>query len=487
MTSCWTNLDAILHEACRVAADALDADLAKVVEIERETDTGLVRAGVGWNPGVVGHARFPLSERTSEAFASETGEPVVVVDIRKEERFGFPTFLRDHDVISIVNTPILLHGRSPYGFLQVDVREPREFGQDDINFLKTYAQLLGPVIDRLIKASELDRTNERLQLIVENARGFAIVISDLDDRITGWLADAREVYGWREEEVLGQPTSLLFTKADRESGQPEREIEQARTGGAAADVRWHHRKDGGQVFIDGQTVALKHVDGSLRGFLKIGRDITDRKQNEERQAVLLAELQHRVRNVLAMVRSLIGRTARGATTVEEMVKQLSGRIEALSRTQALLTRDLGAGVDLEHLVREELVVHTSEDSAVSVSGPPVQLAPKAAEILTLAIHELATNAVKHGALGHAGAGLVVTWRREGEADGWLRLAWVESGVTLDIEAPNRLGYGTELLTGRIPYELRGRSTMERLPDGMHCTIEFPLVPGESVLDPNHPQ
>ncbi|MBT2246803.1 PAS domain-containing protein [Sphingobium sp. BHU LFT2] len=171
------DLDEILNEGCRLIAEALVADLAKVLEIERESNTALVRAGVGWRPGIVGHERFSLSERSSEAFAIERTEPVITNDIASEDRFEFPPFLREHGVIAIVNVPILLPGRRPWGVLQVDAREPREFDQASIEFLKTYSMVLGPVIDRILVAAEREQARSGLAAR-EERQTFLLALGD---------------------------------------------------------------------------------------------------------------------------------------------------------------------------------------------------------------------------------------------------------------------------------------------------------------------
>ncbi|MEG3164796.1 PAS domain-containing protein [Sphingomonas sp. PB2P19] len=281
------DLDEILNEACRLIAQALDTDFAKVIEIEPGNGTGLVRAGVGWRPGIVGHERVSLGERSSEAFAIEMTEPVITNDIAQEERFVFPAFLRDHGVVAIVNVPILLPGRVPYGILQVDHCARREFDKDDVQFLKTYAMVLGPVIDRLKTAAALKATDERLRLIVDNARAYVMVVSDADDRITDWLGGSEAILGWSPAEAIGQRSEMFFTHEDRAAGVPERELCNARENGAAANIRCHRRKDGSQVFLDGQTIALREQGGKLRGYLKIAQDFTDRKQAEDRQGFLI--------------------------------------------------------------------------------------------------------------------------------------------------------------------------------------------------------
>ncbi len=159
------DLDEILTRACHLVGDALGTDLAKILEIERGEHAALVRAGVGWKPGVVGQARISLGERSSEAYSIKVSRPVITEDIDKEERFDLPEFLREHGVRALVNVPIFLPGGRPYGLLQVDAREPRDFGEEEVEFLRTYATILGPVIDRLLKTLDLHvalDTNTRL-------------------------------------------------------------------------------------------------------------------------------------------------------------------------------------------------------------------------------------------------------------------------------------------------------------------------------------
>ena len=294
---CNENLDAVLTEVCCLVADALGTVRAKVLEIQgHEPEQVLfVRAGVGWDPSVVGRVRMPMGERSSETFAINAGTPVFSQDIAGEERFVFPEFMRKAGVVALVNVPIRLPGGRAYGLLQVDATEPRDFGHEDTEFLRTYATILGPVIDRLQKLGTLHVTEERFRLVVENARDYAIFTSDPEDRITDWYRGAETVYGWSAEEAIGQPAAIIFTPEDRETGQDVLETEIAARDGSAPNVRWHLRKDGARVFIDGSVVALRDEAGGLRGFQKIGQDVTKRRLEEEanrerevRQAFLLA-------------------------------------------------------------------------------------------------------------------------------------------------------------------------------------------------------
>ena len=151
------DLTEVLTEACRLVSVALATDLAKVLEIEQDGDNSvlLVRAGVGWQPGVVGVVRLPMGEHSSETYAIKQAEPLVMADISKEKRFDIPAFMIEAGVCGIVNVPIFLPGGKPYGLLQVDSREAWDPQEEDVAFLRTYATILGPVIDRLHKVHAL--------------------------------------------------------------------------------------------------------------------------------------------------------------------------------------------------------------------------------------------------------------------------------------------------------------------------------------------
>jgi signal transduction histidine kinase len=144
------DLDEILKEACRLVGEALGTELAKVVELQADGQTLLVRAGVGWKPGVVGVATLTATEDSSEGHALRTGEPMISPDIALEKRFKYPAFLIENGVRAVVNVLIIGgQGDPPFGILQVDSRTPRQFTDGDIAFLRSYANLLAAAVDRL--------------------------------------------------------------------------------------------------------------------------------------------------------------------------------------------------------------------------------------------------------------------------------------------------------------------------------------------------
>jgi signal transduction histidine kinase/ActR/RegA family two-component response regulator len=149
------NLDVILHEACRLVGEALDTEFAKVMELQQGGATLLVRAGIGWPPGVVGHVRVPVDPHSSEGSAIESGDPVVSPDIDQETRFTVPRFIVEAGVKALVNVNIVgPDHQPPYGVLQVDSLRPRQFTDGDINFLRSYANLLAAAVERLRIAAQ---------------------------------------------------------------------------------------------------------------------------------------------------------------------------------------------------------------------------------------------------------------------------------------------------------------------------------------------
>jgi two-component sensor histidine kinase len=178
------DLTEILTGACRIVGREFGTDLAKVLEIQPAGNMLLVRAGVGWRSGVVGETLLEMSDDTSEAYAVKLGAPVVVEDIARETRFRFPDFLAEHDVVAMANVPILgVAGRAPYGLLQVDSRDARIFSKANVEFLRAFAAILSPVIDRL----------QRLDELATAAADKARLLAELQHRITNNLAVIRSL------------------------------------------------------------------------------------------------------------------------------------------------------------------------------------------------------------------------------------------------------------------------------------------------------
>jgi PAS domain S-box-containing protein len=250
------------------------------------------------------------------------------------------------------------------------------------------------------------------------------------------------------------------------------------TGAFAADYRLRRLPEGRYRWFQTRAAPMLDPAGEVVEWLGTSTDVDDLRSLQERQRLLLAELQHRVRNTLGVVRSIARRTAVTSASVEEYAMHLDGRLNAFARTQSMVTRDPIAGVDLGVMVAEELLAHSAhEGERIRIDGPSVRFQAKAAETIGLAVHELATNAVKHGSLSVPNGRIEVTWRVEkgdGAAPARLRFSWKETGIRAPPIAPPRRGFGAELLERTLSYELKAKTQLAFEPNGLRCTIDLPL-------------
>ena len=233
---------------------------------------------------------------------------------------------------------------------------------------------------------------------------------------------------------------------------------------------------------------LRDADGEVSGVFAIAVDIDDLKRATERQSVLLAELQHRVRNIMSTIHAIAWRTRASVSSVDEYAERLCGRLMSLARTQSLLTRGANAGVCLRGMLDEEIAAQMPATAAYRLQGEDVLLPPKAAEVLSLAIHELATNALRHGALSHEDGRIEVTWDLQVQAgQPWLGLHWSERHAEVeDWELPRQRGLGRALIEQRVPYELAGSGELRFGPQGLDAWIRFPLRERDSLLQTDAP-
>ena len=199
------------------------------------------------------------------------------------------------------------------------------------------------------------------------------------------------------------------------------------------------------------------------------------RYSERHTRTLLAELQHRVRNTLAVVRSIARRTAERSASVDDLVSHFEGRLNAFSRVQSAITRSTHSGANLQTLIEDELLaVSAKEGQRLIIKGPPLLFKSRAAESISLAIHELATNSVKYGALSTMQGRVSVTWAcTESDKGKRLHLNWVEQGLS-ETPKPAREGFGHELLKRTLPYELQAETDIQFTDDGLRFSMDMPL-------------
>lgn len=230
------------------------------------------------------------------------------------------------------------------------------------------------------------------------------------------------------------------------------------------DGEWRWLSAWGLVEFEGWGAERKAV--AIAG---ASRDLTEMKAAEAMQRLMVNELNHRVKNSLAIVQSIASQTLRGATDLQAAREALESRIGSLARAHDLLTDRSWSGADLAAVVARAL--EPFEASRLEVSGPTVDVPPRHALALSMALHELATNAAKYGALSNAAGRVQVRWTVDGT--GMLRLEWLESGGP-PVLPPQRRGFGSRLLKDGLMRELAGETRLDYAPTGLRCEIEVAL-------------
>jgi two-component sensor histidine kinase len=208
--------------------------------------------------------------------------------------------------------------------------------------------------------------------------------------------------------------------------------------------------------------------GAVRGIYTLSIDISDRKEHEERLKLLAAEVDHRAKNMLALVQIMLRQTR--ADSVKAFVGAAQGRVSALARAHALLSEQRWVGADLARLVQDELAPYRIQDrQRVLIDGPAVALSARAAQSCALALHELTTNAAKYGSLSTAEGRVECTWRREG---GSVVLTWRERGGPA-VRLPETRGFGMNVIERSIAQQLEGEVRFDWRREGLLCTLILP--------------
>ena len=231
--------------------------------------------------------------------------------------------------------------------------------------------------------------------------------------------------------------------------------------GAEGEVRW----------IEARVFVSYGSDGRAQRVVGVDIDVTTRKHAEEHQRTLNAELDHRVKNMLATVSAIIIQTPKADGSLADYVAGLDERIKSLARTHELLSHSRWHGVSLEEIVRRELAPYLADNA--EIGGPRVTLKAEAAQALGMVLHELATNAAKYGAFSKPGGRLSLQWRwlRNGSA-GRLAIEWQEFGGP-PVREPTQPGYGTSIVRELIPFELGGTADLDFAANGLRCRLEIP--------------
>ena len=307
-------------------------------------------------------------------------------------------------------------------------------------------------------------------VIVTNAEGRIVFVNQAAERLHGVArldvapGDYSQTYQlFTDDGELYPPLDLPLARAVRE-------------GAVVLDASWRIRRpDGSVVRAIGSARPILGEAGQQIGAVLTVRDDTARSLAEEHSKLMVLELNHRVKNNLATVQAIASQTLRGAQTVPEAREALLSRITALAAAHDILTREQWDGVGIAEVAKGVLdVLHDGVRGRVQLSGHDVRLTPRAALSLSMAFHELGTNALKYGALSSPEGRVRVNWTVGPEPERRLRLTWAEAGGP-PVTEPTTRGFGSRLLERGLAAELRGHVRLEFRPEGLRCEIETPLA------------
>jgi PAS domain S-box-containing protein len=282
-----------------------------------------------------------------------------------------------------------------------------------------------------------------------------------------------EMLGYTSAELVGKSVLQMIHEDDRQAALRQlAACAQNPVAIANSEIR-KVRRDGSTLWVKEAARAAPVPDGQTV-FLIVCEDITELKKAEERQDMLMAELDHRVRNVLARIAVVAMSTRQRSSSIDEFVRTLDGRIQAMAAAHTVLSQSRWDGAGLTDLVRRQLAPYAT-DANTAISGSDVMLTAAATQALAMVLHELVTNAAKYGALSSPNGRVSVHWDRHsnGDAAASLTIEWREFGGP-PIVAPIQSGYGTDLIRQLIPHELGGKVDLVFPAEGACCRMEIPL-------------
>ncbi len=314
------------------------------------------------------------------------------------------------------------------------------------------------------------RLSERLlkhQRVIELSHE-AMLVWELGEGIILFNRGCEELYGYGKSEALGAiPAELLKTRYPMTL---EALLEHLKAEGKWSGELLQSSKEGDEIWVDSRLELIRTGGRSL--VVETNRDITERRKSDDVRNLLVGELNHRVKNTLAIVQAIVSQTARTSTTIDQFVAGLNGRIQSMSSAHHMLTEAHWSGASLREIATSQIEVSAGELDNVEIIGDDVFVPPQMALQLTLMLHELATNAVKHGSLSRPEGRVTVSWTTEAGETPRINLLWSERGGP-PVTPPLARGFGTLLLerSGKLPH-LRAR--LEFDPKGVVCRIEANL-------------
>lgn len=418
--------------------------------------------------------------------AAHQNTVVTMTDASREERWGGIWHELSHNcgLAACRSTPVQASDGSVLASFAMYYDHPRDPRPAQPKLIEIATHLASIALERARTDMAL-RAGERDNALLM-ALPVATYTTEAEGRITFYNQAAAML--WKRRPQLGVDTWSGSWRLYGEDGQPMPHDEcpmavALRENRALQGEAWVERADGSRAPFLAYSSPLRDAGGRLIGAVNMLVDITERKCAEEQRALLIHELNHRVKNTLSTVQSIAAQTMRGEDPRQALVA-FESRLLALSKTHDALTRNSWQDAPLRQLLEQELIPYCGNQlQRCQIEGDDLRLSPKAALALGMAFHELATNAAKYGALSVSTGQVRVAWNlREHAGTTCLHLDWSESDGP-SVLSPTRRGFGSRLIEHGLAHELAGQVQMKFDPAGLTCTIQIPLEMVNPQLDP----
>jgi PAS domain S-box-containing protein len=425
-----------------------------------------MKARIGFDEG-----EWPRRATLVEAVL-HTGEPLFANDIKTDPRFAATSAERINGLRFYAAAPLITANGQIIGALSVGDAEPHSPPTEAER--AAFVDLAALAMEELVRDAEAaiarDRSvidQERVDLALTAAGLAAYEVDEVNNRVL--ISERlRAMVGLEDDRPFfdsAAAAAVLIHPEDREQAETTMRKSLRTSGRYQFEHRVIRATDGQVIWVANFGVMVRGPDGAARRLIGLLQDITARKVAEEQRETLVAELDHRVKNVLATVQSLAAQSARKAASLEGFLKTFAGRLKSMASAHELLTATRWRGAGMLNIAAAEL--GGLAPGQTRWEGPDVLLTPRAANALSLALHELATNAVKFGALSTDAGRIDVRWRRTD--DGGLDLQWTESGGP-PVGSPMRRGFGSTLLQKVTGRELGGEARTEYRREGVRVVL-----------------
>jgi PAS domain S-box-containing protein len=450
-------------DACAAALDAIEQALrchrSSVLLLD---EAGAMRFVVAhglsqsYRDAVEGHSPWPPEAKDPE--------PICLEDVGQNDLpEALKAIVRQEGIGALAFFPLTAGGKL-IGKFMAYYDEPHTFTPAELELALTIARQLAFGIQHLREAQA-----SRLLASIVSTSDDAIISKDLSGIVTSWNRGAQQLFGYTAEEMVGKRVTQLIPTLDE--AEEARILARLRRGERIEHYETvRQRKDGSTVHLSLSISPIMDGAGTVIGAAKIGRDITERKEAAARQELLTREIQHRTKNLFAVVESVVARSFAGKQTVKDAEAAVRDRLRSLAHTHVLLMDKEWQGAELAEVVHMEMAPYGDR---VTIQGPAVALSAKAAQDFALAVHELATNAAKYGALSNRTGRVRIRWVASRSSKNGFIFSWEEQGGP-PVSPPSQKGFGSVVLEQVMADYVAERPRIDFAPDGVRYQIGVEL-------------